>query len=139
MTVLETMTGWLKTFPLWDGETLYIDCLDGVPGNAGLYPEGLEEVARRTDVLGNVTVENRLHFVLYRVTHGQQDNPRCSAWLLEFQKWVQQQSAAGLTPKFGDVPERERIWAEAGKLKSANQTGTARYTVNLTVQFVKKY
>ena len=139
MTALETMTSWLKTFPLWDSQMLYVDCLDAMPENAGLYPEGLEEVTRRTDVLGNVTVENRLHFVLHRMTYGQQDNPLSSNWLLEFQKWVQQQCTAGLTPKFGDVPSRERIWASAGKLKSANQTGTARYTVNLTVQFVKHY
>lgn len=139
MTALEKMTAWLQTFPLWQGETLYVDYVDAVPGNAGLYPEGLEQVSRREDVLGNVTVKNRLHFVLYRVTAGQQDNRENSAWLLELQKWVQEQSAAGLAPSFGDAPHRERICAQKGKLKSASQTGTGTYTVNLTVEFTKQY
>lgn len=139
MTALERVTSWLRTFPLWEGETLDIDYLGAVPGSAGLFPGGLEEVSWRTDVLGNVMVENRLHFVLCRRTQGQQDNPRCGGWLLELQNWVQQQSAAGLTPKFGDDPGRERIRAEKGKLQSAAQTGTGSYTVDLTVEYVKKY
>lgn len=139
MTALEKMTTWLQTFPLWQEESLSVDYVDALPGNAGLYPEGLEQVSRREDVLGNVTVENRLHFVLYRVTAGQQDNRENSLWLLELQSWVQQQSAAGLVPSFGDVPHRERISAQKGKLKSASQTGTGKYTVNLTVEFTKQY
>lgn len=139
MTALEKMTAWLQTFPLWQEESLSVDYVDALPGNAGLYPEGLEQVSRREDVLGNVTVENRLHFVLYRVTAGQQDNRENSQWLLELQSWVQQQSAAGLAPSFGDVPHRERISAQKGKLKAASQTGTGKYAVNLTVEFTKQY
>ncbi len=139
MTALEKITAWLKTFPLWNGQPLYVDYLDALPGQAGLYPEGLEQVSRHEDVLGIVTVKNRLHFVLYRCTPGQQDNREHSEWLLLLQNWIQQQSIAGLAPCFGDVPEKESICAQKGRLRSADQVGTGKYTVTLTVEFIKQY
>lgn len=139
MTALEKMTAWLQTFPLWQEERLHVDYLDAVPGNAGLYPGGLEEISRREDVLGHVTVQNRLHFMLYRVTSGQQDNGENSRWLLKFQAWVQEQCALGLAPHFGDDPTQEKIRAEQGKLKSASQTGTGKYAVAITAEYVKFY
>jgi len=139
MTALEKMTAWLQTFPLWKEERLYVDFLDAVPGNAGLYPSGMEETSRRQDVLGNTTVHNRLHFVLFRRTPGQQDNQANSDWLLQFQNWVQSQSAAGLAPVFGDDPAMEHIQAQQGKLQSANQTGTGKYAVTITAEYVKFY
>lgn len=139
MTALEKMVQWLKTFPLWDDAKLHIDYLAAEPENAGLYPQGLEEVARREDVLGNVTVLCRLHFMLYRRTFGQQDSGENSTWLLQLQQWVQSQSALGLAPVFGDAPEKERIRAEQGKLQKARQTGTGLYAVAITAEFEKHY
>ena len=138
MTALEKMVQWLKTFPLWKDD-LYIDDLGAAPSNTGLYPGGLEEVSRREDVLGNVTVVCRLHFLLYRRTARQQDNGENSRWLLQLQDWVQQQSAAGLAPVFGDDPKKERIRAEKGKLQEASQTGTGKYAVSITAEFEKHY
>lgn len=139
MTALEKMKNWLLSFPLWEESRLFVDYVGAAPGNAGLYPEGLEERSRKTDVLGNVTVENRLRFMVYRVTAGQQDNEKNSTWLLALQNWVQQQSANGLAPRFGDDPSRERLRAEQGKLKTAFQTGTGKYAVKLTADFIKYY
>lgn len=140
MTDLEKLRQWLLTYPKWDaGGLLYIDYTDGVPGNSGLYPAGLEEVSRREDVLGNVTVGCRYHFALYRVTTGQADNRDNAQWLLDFQSWVRAQSQAGLAPTFGDEPAREQIRAEKGRLHKASQTGTGTYTVTLTADFVKHY
>ncbi len=139
MTALEKLIAWLITFPLWEEETLYVDYLEAAPGNAGLYPEGLEEISRKSDILGNVTVKNRLHFVLYRRTPGQQDGRENSLWLLQLQNWIQQQSAAGVAPHFGHEPDREILCAQQGKLKSADQTGTGKYTVNLTAEFITQY
>lgn len=134
--MLETMIAWLKTYPGW-ADTLYVDYTDGVPGSAGLYPAGVEEVSRKEDVLGNLQVRYKAHFDLDRITTGQQDNTENAAWLLEFQDWVRQQSGAGLAPTFGDEPDREHIRAEKGKLKSASQTGTGTYTVHLTAEYTK--
>ena len=138
MTALEKMVQWLKTFPLWEDD-LHIDDLGAAPSNTGLYPGGLEEVSRRKDVLGNVTVVCRLHFLLYRRTARQQDNGESSRWLLQLQDWVQKQSAAGLAPVFGDDPQKERIRAEKGKLQEASQTGTGKYAVAITAEFEKQY
>lgn len=140
MTDLEKVRQWLLTYPQWDaGGLLYIDYTDAVPGNLGLYPTGLEEISHREDVLGGITVKNRYHFALYRVAARQEDNTQDALWLLEFQKWVQSQSAAGLAPTFGDEPKQERLRAEKGKLKEVSQTGTGTYVVTLTAEFVKYY
>lgn len=134
--MLEKMIAWLKTCPVCEG-TLYVDYTDGVPGSAGLYPAGVEEISRREDVLGNVQVWYKAHFELHRITAGQQDNTENAAWLLQFQDWVRQQCRAGLAPTFGDEPAREHIRAEKGKLKTASQTGTGIYTVQLTAEYTK--
>lgn len=140
MTDLEKVRQWVLTYPQWGADTrLYIDYTDAVPGNSGLFPAGLEEVARREDVLGNVTVQCRYRFSLHRVAAGQEDREADAQWLMEFQKWVQQQSGAGLAPKFGDVPEKEWIRAEKGKLQEVSQVGTGTYAVTLTAEFIKNY
>ena len=103
----------------------------------GLAYEGFS--IRREDLLGNVTVGYRCRFALYRVTAGGCENGENAQWLLEFQRWVQAQSAAGLAPTFGDDPARERIRAEKGRLYQASQPGTGTYTVTLTADYVKHY
>ena len=137
---LEKLRQWVQTFPKWEeGNLLYIDYTGAVPGNTGLYPMGMELVSRQEDITGGITAQCRYRFSLYRVTTGQEDNTQNAAWLMEFQNWVLQQSLQGLAPTFGDVPARERIRAEKGRLKSGSQTGTGVYSVELTTEFVKKY
>lgn len=114
-----------------------MDFTEQAPGNAGLFPKGLEEISRREDVLGNLQVTCRYRFALYRQTAGQGDGTADAQWLLDFQNWVQQQSAAGLAPHFGDVPARERLQAQQGALQAASQTGT--YVVTLIADFMKVY
>lgn len=138
MTDLEKLRQWLLTYPGGSG-LVHIDHTDGVPGNSGLFPAGVEEVRRREDVLGNVTVDCRCRFTLHRVTALGQDNEEAARWLLAFQEWVRAQSLAGLAPTFGDDPARERIRAEKGRLYKASQSGTGTYSVTLTVDFVKYY
>ena len=140
MTDLEKVRQWVRSYPKWEESgLLYIDYTDAVPGNSGLYPAGLEEVSRHEDILGTVTVKCRYRFHLYRVAAGQEDGLSNAQWLMDFQQWVQQQSAAGLTPTFGDVPEQEWIKAEKGKLQEVSQAGTMTYVVTLTAEFIKLY
>lgn len=140
MQVLEKVRQWVQTFPKWEeGQLLYIDYTAAVPGNTGLYPMGMELVGRHEDIVGSVTVQCRYRFSLYRVVAGQEDREDDAAWLMEFQNWVQEQSILGLAPTFGDVPARERIRAEKGRLKEGSQTGAGVYAVELTAEFVKKY
>lgn len=139
MTALETMKNWLTTFPLWNSEELYIDYTDGIPEHCGLYCRGLETVSRKEDILGGGETVNRLRFELHRIGDYGPENGENARWLLQFQEWIAQQSMSGLAPVFGDIPNRERIWAEKGRLADAKQTGTARYTVSVTVEFIKLF
>lgn len=139
MTDLEKMVQWLQSYPEWGEMPLSIDYTDTEPVCAGLYPKGVEEVQRREDVLGNVTVHCRQSFQLQRLTSGQESSPEDAQWLMEFQNWVRQQSAQGLAPQFGDEPGEERLRAEKGMLKAASQTATGTYVVTLTAEYVKHY
>ena len=51
---------------------------------------------------------------------------------------MQEQSAIGKAPVFGDVPHEERISAQNGVLFEADEV-TAIYMVQLSVTFTKKY
>lgn len=138
MDVLDQVRQWLLTYPKWEeGNLLYIDYTDGMPGNSGLFPTGFQVLSRQEDVLGGVKVLCRCNFSLYRV--GTADPEGADArWLMEFQQWVLQQSAAGLAPKFGDEPNMEIIRAEKGTLRERHP-GMQVYAVVLTAEFVKKY
>ena len=135
MTDLEKMQQWLQTYPGWQG-ALQVDCTDPVPGNAGLFCEGLEERTRQADIVGNLQFACRYRFVLYRRVS--RDGGAADArWLLDFQNWVQRQSTLGLAPHFGDVPHLEQMQAQKGMLKDRGQTSL--YTVTLTADFTRVY
>ncbi len=138
MTILERVQQWLQTYPGW-GDSLTVDMLPAGPGHIGLFPAGIEELSRTEDILGNRQVECRLGFTLRRQTAATEDNATYAAWLLDFQEWVRQQSQAGLIPQLGDVPAREKMWAEKGRLQKISSTGISTYTVNLMANFIKLY
>ncbi len=139
MTDLEKLVQWLQSYHKWGEMPLSIDYTDTQPVCAGLYPKGVEQVERREDVLGNVTVHYRQSFQLQRLTSGQQNSPLDAQWLMDFQSWVCEQSALGLAPRFGDEPGMERLRAEKGMLKAAAQTATGTYVVTLIAEYVKHY
>ena len=135
MTELEKMRQWLQSYSGWK-DSLLMDFTELAPGNAGLFCEGLEERDRQEDVSGNLQIACRYRFTLYRRVS--RDNGAADArWLLDFQNWVQSQSALGLAPRFGDIPYLERMQAQKGTLKDRGQTGL--YAVTLTADFAKVY
>lgn len=144
MTALEKLKDWLKTYPGHDilGE-FRVDYTDQVPANGGVFPSGLVEISRKPDIFGNVTVENQYNFGLYYVFEkapGDDTGATINAdWIMAFQEWAQEQSILGLAPVFGDVPNEERIMAQNGVLYSATDEGQAKYMVQLSVRFMKKY
>ena len=136
MTELELLSAWLQTFPMWDTDT-QIDLTDAVPGSTGLFPKGLQELSRREDVLGNLTVCYRWSFTLRRNAAGNgEENAR---WLMELQKWAARQSRLGLAPRFGDIPGQERLRICDGSLVSRQQAGSSGYTALLTADFTKYF
>ncbi len=140
MTDLQKLKNWLQQYPHWDtnGELL-VDYTKGVAGNWGLYVTGLQEKDRTQDIQGNATAENRYTFTLYRLVAAPLKQEAFAEWLLDFQQWVQRESAQGRAPAFGDVPSKERLCAHSGRLESDSKNGVARYALQLTADFVKYY
>ena len=136
MDILDAVRQWICSFPQWEqGNLVYIDHTDGVPGNLGLFPGGLELVSHRRDILGGQVCRYRYNFALYRVG-SQPGDGQDAAWLLEFQRWVMAQSDAGLAPVLG---EDTRWRAEKGKLQQRKQPGTGLYVVVLSAEFTNNY
>lgn len=134
--MLEKIRAFLLSYPGWEeGNLLFIDEADHMPGNAGLFPEGLQTVAVRQDILGNKEVRYRLAFSLYRASA---ETEKDAPWLLDFQNWIAGQSALGRIPALGDVPREESLRAEKGKLTRRQGTG-GLYCVLLTAEFTKLY
>jgi hypothetical protein len=139
MTALEKMRAFVASYPDHDIlARLDVDYTDKVPNAAGLFPSGLVEVSRTRDILGDVTVENQLNFALYTTLEKFEDGTDNAEWQLAFQEWVQEQSALGLVPAFGDEPRTERIQAQNGQLYSADEEGTALYAIQISVNYTKK-
>ena len=143
MTPLEKLRTWLMTYEGFDIlDKFQVDFTDQVPANGGVFPSGLEEIARRNDIFGNVTVENQYNFGLYYVFEkapGDDAGATVNAdWIMDFQEWVQAQSISGAAPVFGDIPRDERIIAQNGVLYDATEEGLATYMVQLSVRFKKK-
>lgn len=144
MTALEKIREWIKTYlGCSQLQGLSVDYTDEVPANGGVNPSGLLEVSRKRDILGNVTVTNQYSFTLYFVFAkapgddvGAEENAQ---WLMDFQDWVQTQSITGKAPVFGDAPRQEIIKAQNGSLFTADSEGTAVYSAQLSVQFIKRY
>ncbi len=144
MTTLEIVRGWISTFPDYDIFSKFcFDYTDHIPANGGIFPAGMVEVSRRTDICGNVTVENQLNFGIYTVFEKAPDDDEGAKinaeWVMKFQEWVQGQSANGLAPAFGDVPCKVVIKAENGVLYEAQDEGTATYMVQLSINYIKKF
>ena len=143
MTPLEKVRNWLATYPGFDIlDRFQVDYTDQVPANGGVFPSGLEEIDRKSDIFGNVTIENQYNFGLYYVFEKAPNDDEGATinadWIMEFQEWAQMQSATGAAPVFGDVPRSERITAQNGVLYDATDEGLATYMVQLSVRFTKK-
>lgn len=144
MTALEKITEFVRSYPGADIlRDFQVDFTDQIPANGGIFPSGLVEVGRRTDLLGSTAVTNQYNFGLYYVFEKAPGDAAGAAvnadWLMDFQEWVQARSALGQAPVFGDVPGQERITAQNGVLYEAGAEGLATYMVQLSVQFVKAF
>lgn len=141
MTDLERVKEWLATFPGHDILTdMHVDYTDHIPDNGGVFPAGLVELRKRTDVLGNVTLYNQRNFAIYYVLEkspGDDVGALINAsWVEDFQDWVQEQAARGLVPKLGD--RTTAASAQNGILYDADAEGVATYAVQLSITFQKE-
>ena len=145
MSDLEKIKRWLETYPNFNALSQFsVDYTDQVPANGGVFPAGLVEVERRQDILGNVMVSNQYNFGLYYVfakSPGDDEGAQVNAdWVMDFQRWVQEQSITKRAPVFGNIDTgNERIKAENGILVEAEAEGTATYMVQLSASFKTYY
>lgn len=137
MDELDILKSWLLTFPGMAGHMLHTDSLPHAPDSVGIYPQGVEELSEARDILGNRQVLCRSRYLLRRVSSQKPDD--AARWALELQKWVREQSARGLAPRFGCDLATERLRAEKGKLEKVSPTGTDTVQVLLTAEYMKKY
>lgn len=144
MTDLERLRGWLKTCPNADAlQSWQVDYTDQLPGTFGVFPAGMVENRRTSNIVGDVTVENQYNFAIYIVfpkAPGDDTGAQINAdWVMGFQQWVQEQSVRHLAPTFGDDPQTESLRAQSGALYEADSDGTAMYMVRLSAVFKKYY
>lgn len=142
MNALDKIREWLASYPGQDIlSSFQVDYTDRIPHNSGL-PAGLAEIGRQEDILGNAVVTSQYHFGLYCVFEqapGEDTGAGTHAgWVPDFRAWVQEQSARGLAPVFGNYDTaHEKIQAGNGVLYAAESEGTAIYAVPLSVTFQK--
>lgn len=145
MTDLEKIREWLKTYPGYDILSNFnIDYTDAIPTSAGIFPEGLIENSRTKTITGNVKVSNQYNFGIYcRFLKSPGDDIGAavnSEWVMDFQRWVQEQSVLKKAPTFGNYQiDRETISAQNGVLYQVDEEGTAVYMIRLSVKFQNLY
>lgn len=144
MSDLEKIRQWLLTYPgIGRLQGLKVDYYSAQPDNGSIDPSGLIEISRKEDILGNTTVENQYNFALYFVLAKAPEDDEGAVenadWIMDFQRWVQEQSIRRLAPTFGDEPKSETIKAQNGKVEAADEEGTGIYMVQLSINFTKIY
>lgn len=121
----------------------HVDYTDQVPSCGAVFPQGLQEIERRTYITGAVCVTNQSNFGLYFTfakSAGDDEGAKINAdWVNDFQHWVQEQSTHGLAPNFGDAEESVIARAQNGVLYEAEAEGTATYMVVLSLRYTKTY
>ena len=127
MEQLQQLKAWLMGFPLWGAADLAVDCTGAAPGDCGLFPQGVEVVSSREDVLGNRYRRLRQTYLLRRAAVRGED---AAGWLMAFSRWAAEHAAAA--PQLGNA---QQLRAEKGRLLSAQQTGMGIYEVRLTLEY----
>ena len=142
---LDRLRDWLSTYPGYDIlHNMLVDYIDEIPGAVSLMPAGLVEIGRTEDILGNVTTQNQYNFGLYLALEKSPGDDIASTynagWVLDFQRWVQAQSAARAAPTFGNIDQRqETMKAQNGALLDTDEKGVAVYIVQLSAEFSTFY
>lgn len=143
MSEIDKMHQWLKGFAQIPAD-FQVDYTHEVPGMAGLFPQGIQEVRRQSNIVGDTKVTNQLNFALYSVlnkpeNYSQQAETNAN-WVMDLQRWGQEQSVKGLAPKFGNCDEHlETIKIQNGALHALPDGGVAIYCVAISVLYTLFY
>ena len=144
MTDLEKIINWIKTFNGFDILSRFtVDYTDNIAPNGGIFPQGIVEISRKTDVLGDSETINQANFGIYcsffKDTQDDIGATQNANWVCDFQKWVQSQSVKKLAPALGnDENFQEIIKAQNGTMFEVSD-GVAIYMIQLSVVFKTIY
>lgn len=126
---------WLAEAPPLADISMTADALGPLPGQGGLYPQGVTVIRRTEDVCGGVTRRCRAEFLL-RLTLPSASAAHNAGRLLAVQDWVNSRRDH---PRLGSTDlDRETLTASGGRLEQAGAEGTDRYLVRLTAEFTDK-
>ena len=145
MTDLERLKAWIQTYPQAEKITgMQVDYTDQLPGCFGVFPAGLVEIDRAPNLIGEVTVTNQYNWALYIVfakAPGDDVGAAVNAdWIMDFQKWVQEQSVTHRAPTFGNIDQDTEIMsAQNGALYDAEAEGLGMYMIALQATFKTLY
>ena len=144
MNPLDTIREWLSKYTGFDRlQDLRVDYYSQQPDNGSIDPSGVQIISITEDILGNKTVNMQYNFGVYFVLAKDPGDEETAvdnaAWVMDFQRWVNEQSILHLSPTFGDVPRAESIKAQNGAVTAADNEGVAIYMVQLSVNFIKIY
>ena len=144
MNPLDTIREWLNKYTGFDRlQDLRVDYYSQQPDNGSIDPSGVQIISITEDILGNKTVDMQYNFGVYFVLAKDPGDEETAvdnaAWVMDFQRWVNEQSILHLAPAFGDVPKTESIKAQNGAVTAADNEGVAIYMVQLSVSFTKIY
>lgn len=144
MNPLDTIRKWLNKYTGFDRlQDLRVDYYSQQPDNGSIDPSGVQIISITEDILGNKTVDMQYNFGVYFVLAKDPGDEETAvdnaAWVMDFQRWVNEQSILHLAPTFGDVPKTESIKAQNGAVTAADNEGVAIYMVQLSVNFTKIY
>lgn len=117
MNALETVRDWLATFPQFNVLTGFqVDYTDKIPSTGGILPDGLVELSRRRDIVGNVTVTNQYNFGLYYVFEKAPNDDVGAAenadWIVDLRNGLRNSRSpgphrcSGMTPGKSGLPRR---------------------------------
>lgn len=92
MSELEQVITWLRTYEGHDIlKDWHVDYTDQVPSCGAVFPQGLQEIERRTYITGAVCVTNQSNFGLYFTfakSAGDDEGAKINAdWVNDFQHW----------------------------------------------------
>lgn len=144
MNPLDTIREWLNKYTGFDRlQDLRVDYYSQQPDNGSIDPSGVQIISITEDILGNKTVDMQYNFGVYFVLAKDPGDDETAvdnaAWVMDFQRWVNEQSMLHLAPTFGDVQRAESIKAQNGAVTAADNEGVAIYMVQLSVNFTKIY
>ena len=106
---------------------------------------GSDIIQKKKDIAGIIYVKRQANFQLYLLRKSNDNDYRSeiTEFAFNFERWVDYQQSKGETPKIGDFPDDEEIWASNGMFyddveTSASSQEVSVYLIQIHIQYIEK-